>query len=129
MTNSQNTQDFEQVVEKIVFDEDELETLKTAIREFSNGKMNAKHLKQLLLQCRGRIVNDVSQFLSFCIDRKKNEDLSSEDDKSAKDKLINQTYIHLQQELSEKNELLKTVAKKVNSLAENFKKKKVVKRY
>ena len=84
MTNSQKSQDYEQVVEKIVFDEAELEELKTAIRDFSNGKIDIKQLKQLLLQCRGRIVKDISTFLSFCIDRTKNENVNSKNNKPAK---------------------------------------------
>ena len=121
MANSQKSQGYEQVVEKIVFDEEELEELKIAIKDFSNGKMNAKLLKQMLLRCRGRIVNDVSHFLSFCIDRIKNEDLTSNINKPAKDGELNLNVIQLKQDLSEKNELLKVVAHKVNNLVENLK--------
>ena len=122
IANNQNIQDYEQVLEKIVFDEEELEQLKISIREFSRGKIDAKHLKQLLLRCRDRIVNDVSQFLTFCIDRIKQEDLTSKFNKECKDDFPIQNNIQIQQELFEKNELLKIVADRVNNLTKNLKK-------
>ncbi len=56
MAKSQSLANFEQVVEKIIFNEEELETLKIAIKNFTEGKTSAKDLKQLLLQCRGRMM-------------------------------------------------------------------------
>ena len=123
MVISQSNQDYKQVVEKIVFDETELEDLKIAIRKFSNGKIDSKSLKKLLLQSRGRIVDDVSHFLSFCIERIKDEDISPKAKKPARIEQPNQKIIKLQQDLEEKNELLKVVANKVSILVENLKKK------
>jgi len=122
MTISQRGQDFEQVVEKIVFDEEELEQLKIAIKKFSEGKMQAKQLKQKLLQSRGRIVNDISQFLSFCIERIKNEDLIFKDENPPKNNQLNQNNMQLQQEISEKNEILKVVANRVSNIVDSLKK-------
>ena len=62
MTQRQKLQDFEQVVEKIVFDEQELKELKITIRNLIEGEIESKYLKQKLLQCRGRIVKDISNF-------------------------------------------------------------------
>lgn len=115
MVSNHKIQDYEQVVEKIVFDEDELKKLKIAIREFSIGNIDAKHLKQLLIKCRGRIVNDFSQFLTFCIDRKKNDLISGEKNKVI-DIQVNQNEIQLQQKLNERNELLELVARRVKDL-------------
>ncbi len=122
MTISQRGQDFEQVVEKIVFDEEELEQLKIAIKKISEGKMQAKQLKQKLLQSRGRIVNDISQFLSFCIERIKNEDLIFKDENPPKNNQLNQNNMQLQQEISEKNEILKVVANRVSNIVDSLKK-------
>ena len=116
MTKSQESGDFEQVVEKIVFDEEELEELKIMIRNFTEGKIQAKELKQKLIQNRGRMVKDFSNFLSFCVDRIRNDDKASEVPKIVMSNQSNQTNIRLQQELIKRNELLKDVANKVNQI-------------
>ncbi len=122
MITSQRSEDFEQVIEKIVFNEEELEELKIAIRNFTEGNIKAKQLKQKLLKSRGRMVKDISHFLSFCIDRIKNENITSEDNQPAKKNQFKEPDIQLQQDLFEKNELLNIVANKVNNLVENLKK-------
>ena len=123
MVSSQKSQDYEQVVEKIVFDADELEELKITIRNFTEGKIQAKQLKQKLIQNRGRMVKDFSNFLSFCVDRIRNDDKSSEVPKVAINNQSNQTNIRLQQDLIERNELLKVVANKVNQIVSTKNKK------
>lgn len=122
MITSQRSEDFEQVIEKIVFNEEELEELKIAIRNFTEGNIKAKQLKQKLLKSRGRMVKDISHFLSFCIDRIKNENITSEDNQPAKKNQFKEPDIQLQQDIFEKNELLNIVANKVNNLVENLKK-------
>lgn len=122
MGTSLKSQNYEQVVEKIVFDEEELEELKIIIRNFTEGKIEAKQLKQKLLLYRGRMVKDISNFLSFCIDRIKREVVASEDENPAKMDLSNQSDMQLQKDLFEKNELLKVVANKVSNIVENLKK-------
>ena len=123
MVKSQEREDFEQVVEKIVFDEEELEELKITIRNFTEGKIQAKQLKQKLLLCRDRMVKDISNFLSFCVDRVRSDDKASGVPKIAIENQFNQTNIQLQQDLIERNELLKLVANKVNHIVANIKKK------
>ena len=123
MTKSQDSGDFEQVVEKIVFDEEELEELKITIRNFTEGKIQAKELKQKLIQNRGRMVKDFSNFLSFCVDRIRNDDKASEVPKVTINNQSNQTNIRLQQELIKRNELLKDVANKVNQIVSTKNKK------
>jgi len=116
VAKSQESEDFKQVVEKIVFDEEELEELKITIRNFTEGKIQAKELKQKLIQNRGRMVKDFSNFLSFCLDRIRNDDKASEVPKIAMSNQSNQIKIQLQQDLIERNELLKDVANKVNRI-------------
>ena len=123
MVKRQESKDFEQIVEKIVFDEEELKELKIMIRNFTEGKIQAKQLKQKLLLYRDRMVKDISNFLSFCIDRIRIDDKASEVPKIAVDNQSNQTNIRLQQDLIERNELLKVVANKVNHIVSNQKKK------
>jgi len=122
MVSSQKSEDFEQVVEKIVFDEEELDELKIIIRKFTEGKIHAKQLKQKLLQSRGRMVKDISNFLSFCVDRIKSDDQTAEVPKITINNQSNQTSIQLQQDLIERNELLTVIAKKVNHIVEKEKK-------
>lgn len=105
-----------------MFDEEELEELKITIRNFVEGKIQAKQLKQKLIQSRSRMVKDISNFLSFCIDRIRNDDLTSDDKKDAIEIQPNQNEIKLKQELSEKNELLKVVANRVNQIVASIKK-------
>jgi len=59
MAKSQELANFEQVVEKIIFNDDELTELKIAIKNFTEGKISEKELKHLLLQCRGRMVEEM----------------------------------------------------------------------
>ena len=122
MISGQKTEEFEQVVEKIVFDEEELEELKMTIKNFTDGKIQAIQLKQKLLQCRARMVEDISNFLSFCIDRMKIDQHSSDTTDNEQKAQILQSDVRLQTELNEKNELLKVVANKVNNLVANLKK-------
>ena len=123
MTKTQEVEDFEQVIEKIVFDDSELDEIKIAIRNFSKGTITPKQLKQNLLSYRGRMVKDISNFLNFCINRIRSDDKASEVPKNAIKNQSNQTNIRLHQELTERNELLKVVANKVNYIVSNIKKK------
>ncbi len=70
MANSQTVEGFEQIVEKIIFNEDELEELKTAIRNLTEKKTNAQELKLLLLKCRGRMVEEITEFAHFFTEKK-----------------------------------------------------------
>ena len=122
MAKSQESEDFEQVVEKIVFDEEELEELKITIKNFIEGKIQAKQLKQKLLLCRSRMVKDISNFLSFCVDRVRE---SSQTPVSRNFPDSNQSDLannQLRQEIAEKNELLEVVAKGINNLVSKAKK-------
>jgi len=104
----------EQIVEKIIFNKSELEQLKIAIKNFSLGKINSKELKQLLLQCRGRMVEEVTDFVLFIPGRFKKKQV----EKNQEQQLISSTNVEsqLRKEIEEKNELLETVAERVNRL-------------
>ncbi len=108
MEKSQELANFEQVIEKIVFREDELETLKIAIKNFTTGKTTAQELKQLLLQCRGRMVEEITAFAFFVVDSRNEEQPPSS--------VSNEVESELRKEIQEKNELLETVAKRINQL-------------
>jgi len=114
VVKSRESEGFEQVVEKIVFDEEELEELKIAIRHFTEGKIQAKQLKQKLLQSRGRMVKEISSFLDFCIDRVRHSSQNQDPRKNSDTNQFRLENNQLQKEITEKNELLETVAKKIN---------------
>ena len=122
MVNSRQSEDFEQVVEKIVFDEEELEELKIAIRNFTVGKIQAKQLKQKLLLCRGRMVKDISNFLSFCIERIRDNSQTQVHQEIIDSNQPDFVIGNLRKEITDRNELLEVVAEKINELVIETKK-------
>ena len=112
MAKSQEIEDFEQVLEKIIFDEVELTELKNIVGEFAKGKVQPRQLKKEILLCRSRILKDLKEFVLFYINSKnKEKDLKTVDFK-------------LRQELEKRNEFLETIANRVNQLEAKLKKNK-----
>ncbi|MBA7577428.1 hypothetical protein ES708_19281 [subsurface metagenome] len=122
MAKAQKVKEFEGVIEKIVFDEGELEELKKDFRNFSKGIITARQLKQNLLRCRGRMVKDISKFLNFCLDRPRDSDQALVDGDLNNSNQSGIESDQLRQELAERNELLEVVAKRINDLASKAKK-------
>ena len=110
--------DLKQVIEKIVFDEGELDQLKIAIRNFNEGIITPKQLKQNLLNCRGRMVEEVLDFLSLYLVKTQTK-VDSNFTGSNQTKLAND---ELRERIAERNALLEIVAKKINSLVLKTKK-------
>jgi hypothetical protein len=123
MAKSQEIEDLEQVLEKIIFDEDELTELKITIRNFSKGTITPKQLKQNLLSYRDRMAKDISNFLSFCIDRLRisNQTPGHQDPIDSNQSGLENDQ--LRQKLAERNELLEVVAERISVLALKEKKK------
>ena len=119
MAKTQALGNFEQIVEKIIFNQDELEELKIAIRNFATGKTKAQDLKRLLLKYRGRMVDEITDFALFFTEKKTKELLQAV---RSEPNLLPPTKVEsqLREEIKEKNELLETVAKRVNKLASKF---------
>ena len=115
MAKSQDLEDFGQIIEKIIFEENELEELKIAIKNFTEGKTSAKELKHFLLQCRGRMTEDITYFTSLFVEQKTQDLLKTVINK---DQLPSPTKLEsqLREEIKEKNDLLEIVAKRVNKL-------------
>lgn len=110
MAKSQSVEYYEKLVEPIIFNETELETLKIAIKNFTEGKTSAIELKKLLLQCRGRMVEDMAE-LAFMIAQRSQAEIVTRQPASP-----TEVESQLRKEIEEKNELLETVAKRVNNL-------------
>ena len=123
MATAQKVEEFEGVIEKIVFDEDELGELKIAIRNFSKGTITPKQLKQNLLQYRGRIVKDISNFLIYCLERPGNKDQTTISGNIISSNQPDLANAQLRQEIAERNDLLEVVAKKINSIILKTKRK------
>lgn len=119
MTESQELRLIEQLIEKIIFDETELERLKIAIKNFTEGKTSARELKLLILQCRGRILEDIAAYIFFIEKAQIKNKLNSENNHNQPG-LSTDVESQLREEISEKNELLETVAQRVNQLVYNL---------
>jgi len=115
MAKSQELENFGHMVEKIIFDDDELERLKIAIKNFTERKISAKDLKRLLLQCRGRMVEEMTNF-GFFYAQKKPANLSQAINSKQQTSSSNEVESQLRKEIEEKNELLETVAKRISGL-------------
>lgn len=121
MATAQEVVDLEKIIEKIVFDEEELEELKIAVRNFSKGTITPKQLKQTLLNCRSRMVEEVTEFLNLCIDKAR----SSSQAPVTSSNQAGLENDQLRQEVAERNELLETVANKISVLVSKAKKEPI----
>jgi hypothetical protein len=101
---SQEIEDFEHVLERIIFDEDELTKLKNIVGELAKGNVQPIQLKKEILLCRSRMLEDLKEFVLFYINSKKQE------------KELETVDFKLKQDLKERTELLEIVANRVNQL-------------
>jgi len=115
MTEIHDLRHIEQLLEKIIFNENELERLKIAIKNSTEGKTSARELKQLILQCRGRILEDITAFIFFIKKAQIKNKVNLENNRN-QPILSTNVESQLREEINEKNELLETVAQRVNSL-------------
>jgi hypothetical protein len=122
MASTQEVEEFEEVIEKIIFDEGELDELKIAIRNFSERKITPKQLKQNLLRSRGRMVKDISNFLIYCLNRARNSDQAPVDNNFTNLNQCDLANDQLRQEMAERTELLEVVAKRISILVSKVKK-------
>ncbi|MHA1487839.1 MAG: hypothetical protein ACTSSC_11805 [Promethearchaeota archaeon] len=119
MAKSQELANFEQVVEKIIFNDDELTELKIAIKNFTEGKISEKELKHLLLQCRGRMVEEITDF-GFFFAEKRTKKLIQTVKNTQQPSSPSKVESQLNEDLRVKNELLETVADRINQLISRF---------
>lgn len=119
MTEIPDLRHIEQLVEKIIFNENELEKLKIAIKNSSEGKTSARELKQLILQCRGRILEDITAYIFFIEKTQIKSKLNLESNQN-QPFLSSDVEFQLREEISEKSELLETVAQRINRLVYKF---------
>ena len=119
MTEIHDLRHIEQLLEKIIFNENELERLKIAIKNSTEGKTSARELKQLILQCRGRMLEDIAAFIFFIKKAQIINKINSENNRN-QPILSLDVESQLREEISEKKELLETVAQRINRLVCKF---------
>ena len=116
------TQDFEETIEKIVFNEGELDELRTDIRNFNEGKIKPKQLKQNLLRYRDRMVKEMLEYLIYCLDQARDSEQAPVDSNFTNPDQSGLENDQLRQKIAERNELLEVVAKRISALASKVKK-------
>jgi hypothetical protein len=121
MAKTEEVVDFEDAIERIVFKEGELKELKIDIRNFSKGTITPKQLKQNLLNCRSRIVEEVSNFLNYIVYKARSNAQAPSDNNLTN---LNQSGLEtdqLRQRIIERDELLEIVAKRIGVLVSKAK--------
>lgn len=96
-----------EMVEKIVFDEKELEELKALITEVSSQKLSARKLKERIIKIRGSMMNRILQLFPIY-----NKTLSNQKEIDN----LGDSNSKLTKELEEKNSLLEQVGSKLQEL-------------
>ena len=105
MINTNEKAEFRDYLEKIIFSKEELKELAKNINQLNKGEISLDEYKTKLLESRVRILNDITEFLSFYIKIHLNVDtLEKEND------------IGLQNELNEKRVLLEEIAKRLQKM-------------
>jgi len=123
MAKTEEVVNFEEAIEQIVFKEGELEELKIDIRNFSKGTITPKQLKQNLLNCRCRIVEEVSNFLNYIVYKARSNAQTPIDSNFTNSNRSGLENDQLRQKIAEREELLEIVAKRIGALTSKASKK------
>lgn len=115
MINNNSKEFLYDILEKILFDENQLTKLKDGIEEVSTGRLSPKLLRKRIIELRVEIVEKLLELFPFYLrqitaNQKLNENIEK--------KLISTSS---SEELQEKNELLEQVAIKINSIYDKLK--------
>ena len=94
-------------LERIIFNESELTSLKTTINAFIGGEFSAKKLKKMVLASYIRIFEDIDKFISFYL--------------TQETKKLGDGYVSTQKEQAEKDQLLDHLALRINNICEKLK--------
>lgn len=102
------------MLEKIVFEEQNLRKLRDAINRFQSGELSIKEFREHLLLLRVEILDALKIFVPFQINLKNTKNSVSEFVEGGSN------LSQLQQDLQERNELLETIATRLNIIFENL---------
>ncbi|MFX0104429.1 MAG: hypothetical protein ACFE75_02930 [Candidatus Hodarchaeota archaeon] len=113
----QKNNNLEEMLEKIVFDKENLTILKNAISKVDTGEISLKELRQQIIELRVRLLDNLLKFFPFylkqAITEKSLRDFTQDTNNMAQ----------LEQELEERNELLEEVGTRINRVFETLKDK------
>jgi hypothetical protein len=107
-------QNFPAVLEKIVFNKEELAELKDFITKFSTGEIDTTQLKQYILQTRIRIINDLTEFFPFYVEKMKIKEESLKNIK--KNKGADGDISRLLEQIKERDDLLNNLIPRILNL-------------
>ncbi|MFX1323991.1 MAG: hypothetical protein ACFE8N_03475 [Promethearchaeota archaeon] len=103
------------MVEKILFNETDLQILKTLINEVSSGRTDPKQLKVTILNSRANMLQRITSIFPFYTKR-------IEDAKEIEQFSGNGTNAKLKKELDEKNALLQLLGEKIGMIERKLQK-------
>jgi len=104
-----------QLLEKIIFNEEGLDTLKSDILKLEKGTISSKQLREQFLKERIRMLEDITDFFPFYAGR-----LQHEISEQIVDTPSNSNTNILRQQIQEREELLELIGTKLHTLTEKF---------
>ncbi len=110
----ENNINIEEVLEKIIFDKENLAELKKALIIAKSGELSIPELGKKILELRSRIFESLKKFIPFHLKLTTNHNSLEQFSK----KSFNAAQ--LERELEEKNQLLETIESRINQLIENL---------
>jgi hypothetical protein len=100
------------LVEKVIFDQDNLNSLKTKIKQLSRDEITPKEMKQLILNQRAIMLDDILELFPFYINK-------LQENKQSRSKSSNSNSIsELEEKLGEREELLELLARRIQGLVQ-----------
>lgn len=99
------------LVEKVIFDQDSLNLLKIKITQLSRDEISPKEMKQLILNQRAMMLDEILELFPYFI-----KNLQVNDNSRTQSSDINKS--ELEQKLGEREELLELVAKRIQGLVQ-----------
>jgi hypothetical protein len=109
--------DLEEILEKIVFDKDNLNKLKEALQMTKSGDLSIIDLGKKILELRSLILKALVELIPFHL-KLTNTNNSIEDFTGKRPNVP-----RLEQELEERNELLETIGSRINNIYEKLRNK------
>lgn len=110
----QNKIDIEEILEKIVFDKDNLDDLKKVLMEARSGKISIKDLGKTIIKLRAHILEALKEFIPFHLKRESTSKSLAEFTQRSPNSP------QLENELEEKNQLLETIGLRINKIYETL---------
>ncbi len=110
----EKTNNLNEMLEKMLFNEKDLNILKIAIDNMNMGKISPKELRKYIIESRVKIIEKLLKFFPFYLKQVTIE-------KPLEALAQPHTNIKLNQELQEKNEFLKDVGSRVNKIHKELK--------